>query len=415
MKYFPIFLHPKRALFLLAGCLVLAGCKSKQPLESSVSDAQYTVAAYVWPSCHDEERSREVFWGEGIGEWEIIQRNTPRFEGHYQPRLPLWGYEMDDDPVAVAKKIEAATDHGVNAFIYDWFWYDGKPYLEEALNEGFLKAKNNQKMKFYIMWANHDVPGNMWNPYRYKTDSLIWKGSVDWDNYKIIVERVIRQYFTQPNYFQINGEPVFSIYDLKNFLQSFDGKEGAKEAVDYFRKEVQSAGFPGLHLQLVGKYDTIDVTNPVLFADKPADGMNPREMLSYLGINSVTLYNMAPRGNIEDYLVYGERGVRLRNNWDALLDIPFFPVVSAGWDNTPRYPAMGKSAVVHFNNTPISFAAYLQKAREYTDSHPEQEKLIIINAWNEWVEGSYLEPDMLWGYGYLEAVRDVMNGKFERY
>jgi hypothetical protein len=67
------------------------------------------------------------------------------------------------------------------------------------------------------------------------------------------------------------------------------------------------------------------------------------------------------------------------------------------------------------NNTPESFAAYLQKTREYADNHPDQIKLITINAWNEWVEGSYLEPDMLWGYGYLEAVRKVMNGKYDRY
>ena len=58
------------------------------------------------------------------------------------------------------------------------------------------EARNNDKMKFYIMWANHDVPGNMWNHYRYKTDSLLWQGEVDWDNFKIIVARVIKQYFS---------------------------------------------------------------------------------------------------------------------------------------------------------------------------------------------------------------------------
>ena len=73
---------------------------------------------------------------------------------------------------------------------------------------------------------------------------------------------------------------------------------------------------------------------------------------------------------------------------------------------------MGK---LFFNNSPESFAAYLQKAREYVRNHPNQPKLIIINAWNEWVEGSYLEPDMRWGYGYLEAVKKVMSGAYDKY
>ena len=80
------------------------------------------------------------------------------------------------------KKIEAAVDHGINVFIYDWYWYDGQPYLEDAINKGFLGARNNDKMSFYIMWANHDVYSNFWNPHRYKTDSLVWTGVVDQPN-----------------------------------------------------------------------------------------------------------------------------------------------------------------------------------------------------------------------------------------
>lgn len=401
------------SLLLLTGtgAIIVTGCNSTPGNEKST----FEVAAYVWPSGHDEERSHEVFWGEGTGEWEIIKKGTPRFEGHYQPRLPLWGYEMDDDPAAMEKKIEAANAHGVNVFIYDWFWFDGKPYLEEALDEGFLKAPNTNKMKFYIMWANHDVPGNMWNPYRYKSDTLIWPGSVDMDNYKLIVERVIRQYFGLPNYYRINDEPVFSIYDLKNFLLSFNGMEGSKKAIDYLRDEVKKAGLPGVHVQVVAKYDTVNHSNPTFFGDRNFNpGMSVAEIVSFLGINSVTLYNMAPRGDIQDYLIYGERGITLRNSWDAVLDIPYIPVVSVGWDNTPRYPSMGKRSVIHINNSPVSFGAYLQKAREYVKRHPEQPKLIILNAWNEWVEGSYLEPDMLNGYGYLEAVKEVMSGKNDR-
>jgi len=203
---------------------------------------------------------------------------------------------------------------------------------------------------------------------------------------------------------KINNEPVFSIYSIADLVQSFGNLEDAGKALDYFREEVKKAGFPGLHIQLVGK-DAGGI--PHLEIDKNAD-----EIVKTLGAGSVTMYNMAGLySRKEDYLLYGEAGVKLRNKWDSILVVPYIPCVSVGWDTTPRFPDLGKTDVIHRNNTPESFGAYFLKAKEYVDNHPEQPKLIIINAWNEWVEGSYLEPDMKWGYGYLEAVKKVMGGK----
>jgi hypothetical protein len=389
---------------------LITGC-ARSVTEEDTKSNDYYVAAYIWPSCHDEEMSREVLWSEGIGEWEMIKKGNPRFEGHYQPRIPLWGYKMDDDPRAWEQKIDAALDHGVNTFIFDWYWYDGKPFLESTLNNGFLKAANNDKAKFYIMWANHDVPGNMWNHFRYKSDSLIWTGEVDWDNFKIVVDRVIDQYFKKDNYFRIDNKPVFSIYSLADLVQSFKSIEETRKALDYFREKVQEAGFDGIHFQGIGRdYGG----TPVLLTGEYGKGQEVNDIIGQLGLNSITLYNMAGR-RPEDYIRYGAASLTLRDNWDSLLEIPFFPCVSVGWDNTPRYPDMGKESVVHYNSTPDSFETLLIKAKEYADKHQDQPKLIVINAWNEWVEGSYLEPDMMWGYGYLEAVKNVMGGKYDKY
>ncbi|MDX9881457.1 MAG: glycoside hydrolase family 99-like domain-containing protein [Prolixibacteraceae bacterium] len=402
-----------RLLYFVSLFLLLAYTACLEKKEHTVSHEDYNLAAYVWPSCHDEQLAHEKLWSEGIGEWEIIQKGDSRFEGHYQPRIPLWGYKMDNDPKAWEQKIDAATDHGVNIFIFDWYWYNNKPFLEEAIDNGFLGARNNDKMNFYLMWANHDVPGNMWNHYRYKTDSLIWHGKVDWDNYKIIVDRIIKQYFKQPNYFKINNEPVFSIYSLPNLIKSFDDLEGTSKALNYFREEVKKAGFSGMHIQLIGRGRN---GNPYLPAGKYIEEKSINEIVSLLGINSITTYNwMMCSGINEDYIKWGENAMSLQNKWDSILTIPYFPNVTIGWDNTPRYPEKGIESVVHYNNSPESFTAYLLKAKEYVDNRPEQTKLIIINAWNEWVEGSYLEPDMKWGYGYLEAVKNTMCGKYKKY
>jgi hypothetical protein len=385
---------------------------SSQKVNNLKGNEDYYVAAYVWPSCHDEVMSRNALWGEGTGEWEIIKKGSQRFEGHYQPRLPLWGYPMDNDPKAWETKINAATDHSVNVFIFDWYWYDGKPFLEETVNEGFLKAGNKDKMKFYLMWANHDALGSTWNPHRYKSDTILWKGEVDWDNFKIVVARVIKQYFKQPNYLKIDNKPVFSIYNLDKLVQSFNGFEGTIKALDYFREEVKKAGFPDLHLQAIGRGANKNIR---LMSGKYSEGKTINGIVSELKINSITMYNWNSPAKLEDYLKYGEGALVLRNLWDSTLTVPFFPCISVGWDNTPRFLEMGKESVIHLNSTPESFAAYLQKTRDYVRKHPEQPKLLIINAWNEWVEGSYLEPDMRWGYGYLEAVKKVMSGQYDKY
>ena len=365
----------------------------------------YHVAAYVWPSCHHDQRFGDMLWPEGTGEWEVINKGNPRFEGHYQPRQPLWGPEMDNDPKVVEKWIDAAVSHGINIFVYDWYWFDGGPFLESALNDGFLKAENNSEMQFYIMWANHDVKRNYWNVHKFKEDdSLLWDGAVDWDNFRIIVARVIERYFKQPNYFKIDGKPVFSIFSVNNLLEGFGGSlEETRKALDYFREEVKKAGFPGLHIQW-------NQGGGSILSEEAASRF--RQRVEEMGFDSVALYNMG--GLDKDYLVYGANSMKIRAQMDSILDIPLFPCVSIGWDDTPRFPAKGADDVVHFHNTPASFAALLSRAKKYADSHPEQPKLITINAWNEWVEGSYLLPDMLNGYGYLEAVKKVMGGEYEQ-
>ncbi len=382
--------------------LLFFSCTQSEKIETNTDkEPDYYVAAYIWPSCHHDERFGDMLWPSGEGEWEIIKKGNPRFEGHYQPKLPLGGYEMDNDPQVMEKWIDIATNHGVNVFVFDWYWYDGGPFLESALNDGFLKAKNNSKMQFYTMWANHDVKHNFWNVHKFEDDeTILWDGAVDWDNFKVIVERLIRQYFKQPNYFKIDGKPVFSVFSIDNFLESFNGsEEEARKALDYFREEVKKAGFPGLHIQWnQGSGRMLSGEDAAQFSKK----------VNYMGFNSVAMYNMG--GLDEDYLVYGNNSVKIRAKMDSILDVPLFPCVSIGWDDTPRFPAKGLEDVVHYHNTPASFAALLSKAKNYADSHPGQPKLITINAWNEWVEGSYLLPDMKWGYGYLEAVRDVMDG-----
>lgn len=381
----------KKALFLSIVVAVFCSCSTHHEATDD-----YNICAFVWPSCHDDSLGR-TNWEEGIGEWEVIKKGNPRFEGHYQPKIPLWGYEMDNDPEVVEKWINTALSYGVNTFVYDWYWFDHYPYLESALNDGFLKAPSNGKMNFFIMWANHDVKHNYWNYHKWgEDDSILWTGVIDPHDWPVIVERIISQYFKRPNYVKIDGCPVFAIFDVDNFIRSFSDERGAQEAMDYLRSEVVKAGFPGLHYMMMFGGGFACNENSLKYVNETA----------VLKPDSWTWYNMG--GFDPDYLVHCETAKAIRKSWEGKFDIPLFPTVSVGWDDSPRFPEKGPESVTRFHNTPQVFESYLRDAKEYADSLADrQPKFIFINAWNEWVEGSYLLPDKLNGFGYLEAVRNV--------
>jgi hypothetical protein len=181
----------------------------------------YDIAAYIWPSYTGDERRARIFWPQGIGEWETVQKRM-------HPK-PLWGMQNEADPSVMEHQIEQAIKHGVNTFIYDWYWYDDQPFLEMCLNKGFLGAPNNSKMKFYIMWANHTAT-SLWHLPSSHEDNPIWDGAVSFEIFQKIAKRWIETYFSRENYYKIDGKPVLSIYDLNNLLRGLGGLDGARRA-----------------------------------------------------------------------------------------------------------------------------------------------------------------------------------------
>ena len=150
--------------------------------------------------------------------------------------------------------------------------------------------------------------------------------------------------------------------------------------------------------------------HPRLLSNDLSEGKSVNEIVEYLGVNSVTKYGW---GHHEDYIQLGVETIKKREILDSTLNVPYFPNVSIGWDDTPRFPHKGKEDIIYYNKSPESFAAFLQKAKEYCDRRPEQPKLITIFSWNEWVEGSYLLPDMKYGFEHLEKVKKVTEGAYD--
>lgn len=394
--------------FIVLGLLAAsykANAQGKKNTGASQPTKQYDVAAFVWPSYHPDDRAK-IFWPDGIGEWQTVISNKPKFEGHQQPRYPLWGYINEADPYVAEMEINAAADHGVNVFIFDWYWYDGMPFLEGHLNEGYLKARNNDRVKFYLMWANHDV-NLTWDKRNagLPNDQLIWKGGVDRAEFENICHRVIEKYFPNPSYYKVDGKPSFMIYELQTLIQGLGGAEQTKDALEWFRKETVKAGFKGLDLQVTLRRSGSTVTGIA------GDNVGTQsETLKQFGFDGLTHYQFCHFTDIDkDYLEIMKDVV---NEWSTLEKentAPYYPHISIGWDNNPRFE-MFRGGIVK-NNTPANFEKALIMARDYADAHPNQAPLITINSWNEWTETSYLQPCTMYGYGYLEAVRNVFGIK----
>ncbi len=379
--------------------------------------AKYDVATIVWPAYQDEPRWKELgIFNHGCGEWQNVYEGKPRFKGHYQPMVPLWGYERDDDPIAMARQIDAALAAGINVFIYDWYWYEGRPFLENALNNGFLKAPNNERMKFYLMWANHNV-GNLWNNKiaDKKMKKPHWSGAVSYEEFtEVLVPRFI-EYFKKTNYYKIDGKPVFMLYTPKVFIDGVGGIQKARDAFAYFRDAAKKAGFAGIHMQFnhVGG-EFAPVKSP---SNK---NMDWQDFYSYLQIDSVTSYNWNPladfRGaregekNIE-YEEYGNKAVACFDKLRDEIGVQFFPSITIGWDNNARFPETVTTKIT-LNKSPEIYEKFLRFCKNWIDENSNAgAKLIVINAWNEWTEGGYLQPCTQFGYGYLNATARVFSGE----
>lgn len=363
---------------------------------------KYDVAAYIWPAYTGDEKRTRLFWPEGMGEWQSVKSAVKKHPGHSWPRKPLWGYVNEADPYVMAMEIEAAIDHGVNVFIYDWYWYDRRPFLENCLNDGFLKAPNCNKMKFYLMWANHDAM-QLWDKRNsHDLDTVVWQGSVDEATFKQLARRNIEKYFKLPNYYCIDGKPVFMIYDVPNFVKGLGGVANARKCVDWFREEAVRAGLPGLHLQFAMWDEKLTNISGV-------DGQRNIPASAFcevLGFDSATHYQFVHFTDVNRS--YLEILPDVQREWEKLeknFDFPYFPHVSVGWDNNPRFQDWLDCEMK--DTTPENIEKALRMARDYVDRHPDQPPLVTINSWNEWTETSYLEPDDVNGYGYLQAIDRV--------
>lgn len=332
--------------------------------------------AFHLPQFHPTPEN-DAWWGRGFTEWTNVSRSQPQFAGHDQPRLPAdMGYYDLRVPEVRAKQAALAREYGIEAFCYWHYWFAGKRLLERPVNE--ILASGEPDFPFCLAWANESWSRRWLGEER---DILAKQTYSPEDN--LAHAAWLAKAFADRRYLRVNGHPLFAIYrpgdlpDLKQFASALHAA-------------CKRAKLPSPHLIGINSHAHTDWRKRGLDANldfEPQLGVMPNVHATGL--------------KVFDYAT-GRRLMHTRKR-----DYPFHPCIFVGWDNTPR---RGKNAIVFLDSTPELFADGLEEMVASVERKSFEQRLVFINAWNEWAEGNYLEPDQKRGRAYLEAVRRVNCG-----
>ena len=368
--------------------------------------------AHYFPQFHRIPENDE-WWGEGFTDWTNVGRAGPLFPGHYQPRVPRDGrYDLSRLDV-VRRQADLAGSHGIAAFCHYHYWFDGKQLLQTP-TDLFLDHRDIN-LGICLAWANES-----WSRRWDGQDHLLLirqtypESRERWDLHFQYLQRA----FTDPRALTVYGRPIFLIYrpsPQRAFLNM----------LEYFRERAQRIGLPGLYLvamdqsrvgddklrrhfdaearfePFAARYYARDRDRPVFSAvDRTARAIVPKQA-----------YNWLERllHRLDDGLA-GPTRLDYERIWEEIATRPLpadrvvFPGAFVDWDNTARY---GRHATLFDGASPEVYERGLARLAERVAGCPEQERLIFINAWNEWGEGCYLEPDERYGMDWLEATKQV--------
>jgi hypothetical protein len=339
----------------------------------------------------------DMAWGKGFTEWTNVKKAKPLFWGHYQPHIPhnSIGYYDLGDPETMIKQAELARSFGIHGFAFYHYWFNGKRLLNIPVDNMLKTGKPD--FPFYLFWANVTWSRSWLGQ---EKDFIIKQTYTKEDNLNHI--RWLIQVFSDPRYIRINNRPVFTIYrpndipDLDRFIQTFKNEctiHGEKEPYliasnsHTWEDDLLKKGFDAM------------------LCFEPQLGLLPNYSSDKLLVskfrNNLKLDILSCKLKVYDYTRVKE--IML----NRCLPYPYYPCLFVNWDNSPR---RGRNSIIINNSTPQLFEKYLRLTIDKfkTMGFSENENLIMINAWNEWAEGNYLEPDLKNGFKYLEALKAVV-------
>ncbi len=341
--------------------------------------------AYYLPQFHAIPENDE-WWGAGFTEWTNTRKSEPLFPGHYQPREPhddIGYYDLSDIRV-LKKQVSLAKRHGIFGFCFYHYWFHGKRLLGKPVD--LLLNHPEIDMPFCLCWANET-----WSKKWDGKDHLILIKQTFSPEDDLHFIRFLAPYFRDPRYLRVGGKPLLMVYRVSKIPNPL-------ETVQRWRNWARENGIGELHL--------VAVTHGEVF---------PHTSLGDIGFDAYAAFppHNFPCKEIDGHgkLFVGGHRFDYESGVDAYLpattNSPMYEGCTIGWDNTPRF---GQNATIYLNFSLYHYYIWLQKIIGNTrarHSNPD-DRLIFINAWNEWAEGAYLEPDKKYGYAYLNTTSKAL-------
>lgn len=341
------------------------------PRAQAVAGAPRTFAFYL-PQFHPIPEN-DWAHGPGFSEWHNVVKAKPLFTGHYQPRIPgeLGYYDLRATSVLDAQ-IDLARQYGIDGFCFYYYYFAGKKLLHDPL-AAFLNSKHD--VPFLYLWANENW-SKRWDGGDREV-IIAQKHSAEDD--AIFLDELL-PVFDDPRYVRIDGKPVLMVYKVHLL-------ENAIATTERWRRAAERHGFPGLYLVMVDDW-TPQPQHPRVFGFDAAYEIPANIIPEEVTKSHADMHGLEPgfEGRIVDY----ERFARLHASRPAP-DYKRFRTVMLPWDNTARY---GNRAIVHVNGDGSAYRLWLtQVLIDSMRRHPPDERLVFLHSWNEWCEGTYLEPD----------------------